>query len=35
MSEQLPYFYETEVEWTGARKGEMRYGGQAGTRNPL
>jgi peroxiredoxin-like protein len=24
MNEQLPYFYETEVEWTGARKGEMR-----------
>ncbi|MFN7930598.1 MAG: OsmC family protein [Blastocatellia bacterium] len=24
MNEQLPYFYETEVEWTDARKGEMR-----------
>ncbi len=24
MSEQLPYFYETEVEWTGERKGELR-----------
>ncbi|HEX4946690.1 MAG TPA: OsmC family protein [Blastocatellia bacterium] len=27
MNEQLPYFYETEVEWTGARKGEMRSPG--------
>ncbi|MBL8206104.1 MAG: OsmC family protein [Blastocatellia bacterium] len=27
MNEQLPYFYETEVEWTGARKGEMRSSG--------
>lgn len=24
MIEQLPYFYETEVEWTGERKGELR-----------
>lgn len=24
MNEQLPYYYETEVEWTGARKGELR-----------
>jgi peroxiredoxin-like protein len=24
MNEQLPYFYETEVEWTEARKGELR-----------
>lgn len=24
MNTQLPYFYETEVEWTGERKGIMR-----------
>lgn len=23
MNEQLPYLYETEVEWTGARKGRL------------
>lgn len=27
MNEQLPYFYETEVEWTGARKGGLRAAG--------
>ncbi len=24
MNNELPYFYETEVEWQGARKGELR-----------
>src|SRR6266545_7793602 len=27
MNHQLPYFYETEVEWTGERRGEMRAAG--------
>jgi organic hydroperoxide reductase OsmC/OhrA len=27
MTHQLPYFYETEVEWIGGRKGELRAPG--------